>query len=148
MTSMPKIATEWQHFEALSAGLLYELLRFRQGIFVVEQCSPYPDLDGLDREAWHLLLRAKGELAGYLRLIPQPLRIGRVAVATPLRRRGLGRRLMDEALSRCAEHYPGLPLALTAQAHLVPFYRDFGFEPAGEPFDDFGLTHVDMELRR
>jgi predicted GNAT family N-acyltransferase len=37
--------------------------------------------------------------------------------------------------------------ALTAQSHLVPFYRDFGFEPTGEPFDDFGLTHVDMALR-
>ena len=55
---------------------------------------------------------------------------------------------MDEALSRCRERYPGLPVALTAQAHLLPFYRSFGFEPAGEPYDDFGRTHVDMELRR
>jgi len=39
-------------------------------------------------------------------------------------------------------------VALTAQAHLLPFYRSFGFEPTGEPYDDFGLTHVDMELRR
>ena len=76
------------------------------------------------------------------------LRIGRIAVAAPLRRRGFGRRLMDEALSRCRERYPGLPVALTAQAHLLPFYRSFGFEPTGEPYDDFGRTHVDMELRR
>jgi len=145
---MPKITTEWQRFEVLGADGLYELLRFRQGIFVVEQCSPFPDLDGLDHEAWHLLLRAEGALAGYLRLISSPLRIGRVAVAAPLRRHGLGRRLMDEALSRCREHYPGLPVALTAQAHLLPFYRSFRFEPTGEPYDDFGLTHVDMELRR
>jgi ElaA protein len=54
---------------------------------------------------------------------------------------------MDEALSFCREQYPGLPVALTAQAHLVPFYRSFGFESTGEPYDDFGLTHVDMELR-
>jgi ElaA protein len=146
--SVPKITTEWQRFEALGADRLYELLRFRQGIFVVEQCSPFPDLDGLDQEAWHLLLRAEGALAGYLRLIPSALRIGRVAVAAPLRCRGFGRRLMDEALSRCRERYPGLPVALTAQAHLLPFYRSFGFEPTGEPYDDFGLTHVDMELRR
>jgi len=145
--SVPKITTEWQRFEALGADGLYELLRFRQGIFVVEQCSPFPDLDGLDQEAWHLLLRAEGALAGYLRLIPSALRIGRVAVAAPLRRRGFGRRLMDEALSRCRGRYPGLPVALTAQSHLLPFYRSFGFEPTGEPCDDFGLTHVDMELR-
>jgi ElaA protein len=108
----------------------------------------FPDLDGLDQEAWHLLLRAEGALAGYLRLIPSALRIGRIAVAAPLRRRGLGRRLMDEARARCHEHYPGLPVALTAQSHLLPFYRSFGFEPTGEPYGDFWLTHVDMELRR
>jgi len=36
-------------------------------------------------------------------------------------------------------------VALTAQANLLPFYRSFGFEPAGKPYDDFGRTHVDME---
>jgi ElaA protein len=148
VTSMPKITTKWQRFDALTTDQLYELLRFRQSIFVVEQSSPYPDLDGLDQNAGHLLLRAESELAGYLRLIPQPLRIGRVAVAASLRRRGLARMLMGEALSRCREDYPALPVALTAQAYLVPFYRGFGFEPIGEPFDDFGLTHIDMELRR
>jgi ElaA protein len=148
MTSMPKIATEWQRFEALGAEQLYELLRFRQNIFVVEQRCAYPDLDGLDQGAWHLLARAEGGLVGCLRLIPRPLRIGRVAVAAPLRRCGLGRRLMDEALLRCREHHPGEAVALTAQTYLASFYRSLGFEPTGEPFDDFGLTHVDMELRR
>jgi ElaA protein len=144
---MPKITSEWQRFEDLTAGQLYELLRFRQSIFVVEQRSPYPDLDGLDQEAWHLLLHAGDTLAGYTRLIPAPLRIGRVAVAARLRRHGLGRRLMDETLTLCRDHYPGLSVALTSQSHLVPFYRDFGFEPTGEPFDDYGRMHVDMQLR-
>jgi ElaA protein len=147
MTSMPKVVTEWQRFEQLSADKLYELLRFRQGIFVVEQSSPYPDLDCRDQGAWHLLLQVDGALAGYARLIPPPVRIGRVAVAPGLRGSGLGRRLMEEALLVCRARYPGQPVMLTAQIHLVPFYRGFGFEPTGEPFDDFGLTHVDMELR-
>ena len=146
MSSMPEPVTEWQQFAQLSAAALYELLRFRQGIVVVEQASPYPDLDGLDQEAWHLLLRVDGGLAGYARLIPSPLRIGRVAVATALRRHGLGRRLMDETLLFCRAHYPGQPVVLTAQAHLVPFYRGYGFEPAGEPFNDFGVAHIDMRL--
>lgn len=141
---MPKITMEWQRFEELPAAALYEMLRFRQSIFVVEQKSPYPDLDGLDQGAWHLLLRAEGSLAGYLRLIPQPLRIGRVAVAPPLRHRGLGRELMGAALARCREHYRWLPLTLSAQSHLAPLYRGFGFEPTGEPYDDFGVLHVDM----
>jgi ElaA protein len=142
------LTEEWISFEQFSADALYQMLRFRQSIFVVEQRSAYPDLDGLDQHASHLLLREEGAMAGYLRLIPKPLRIGRVAVAAPLRGCGLGRRLMYEALSRCREHHRGVPVTLTAQAHLVPFYREFGFEPTGEPFDDYGLAHVDMELRR
>jgi ElaA protein len=150
VTSMPEATTKWQRFDQLTVDGLYELLRFRQGIFIVEQKSPYPDLDGLDQHAWQLLLRADGVLAGCLRLIPPPplVRIGRVAVAAPLRGRGLGRRLMEEALLFCREHYPGSPVALTAQAHLVAFYRSFGFAPTGAPFDDFGVTHIDMELRQ
>src|ERR1700757_1490038 len=103
---MPEITTQWQRFEQFSPVALYEVLQFRQGIFVVEQSSPYPDLDGLDRDAWHLLLRVNGELAGYLRFMPAPVRIGRVAVAPALRRRGFGRRLMAEALRFCLERHP------------------------------------------
>jgi ElaA protein len=72
MTSMPKIEMEWQRFEALTTDVLYELLRFRQNIFVVEQRSPYPDLDGLDQSAWHLALRVEGQLSGCLRLMTFP----------------------------------------------------------------------------
>src|SRR5713226_9190856 len=98
---MPKIRMEWQPFAQLSAGALYELLRFRQRIFVVEQRSPYPDLDGVDQESWHLRLSAEGALGGYLRLAAMPgpppqLNLGRVAVATELRRAGLGRIMIKE----------------------------------------------------
>ena len=144
---MPEIATEWQRFEQLSAAKLYELLRFRQGIFVVEQGSPYPDLDGLDQSAWHLLLRVDGTLAGYSRLIAPPVRIGRVAVAAPLRGRGLGRRLMEEALSFCRKRYPAQDIVLAAQLELASFYESFDFAVISEPYDDFGVMHVEMSLR-
>lgn len=142
---MPKAALEWQRFEQLSASALYQLLRFRQQIFVVEQGSPYPDLDGLDLAAWHLLLRADGAVAGCLRLVLSPvLRIGRVAVVPSLRGQGLGRDLMQEALRLCREHYREQPVALTAQFHLVRFYEKFGFATIGEPYDDYGVRHIDM----
>ncbi|HEY3908684.1 MAG TPA: GNAT family N-acetyltransferase [Stellaceae bacterium] len=144
---MPKLAFEWQRFAQFSAPALYELLRFRQQIFVVEQSSPYPDLDGLDHAAWHLLLRVDGELAGCLRLALSPnLRIGRVAVAPSARGQGLGRRLMAAALAFCREHYPAQSIALTAQLHLVRFYQSFGFAATSEPYDDFGLAHIHMRL--
>ncbi len=153
MISMPNITIEWQRFEKLSTNALYEILRFRQSIFVVEQGSPYLDLDGLDQAAWHLLLRVEGALAGYLRMIPMPgpppvVRIGRVAMASHLRRRGLGRSLMQDALRLHRQQYPEYDVALGAQAHLVPFYQGFGFATTSEPYDEFGVPHIDMMLRR
>ncbi|MGH7046701.1 MAG: GNAT family N-acetyltransferase [Stellaceae bacterium] len=144
---MPDLALEWQGFAQFSPPELYALLRFRQAIFVVEQASAYPDLDGLDANARHLLLRADGELGGCLRLVLSPLlRIGRVAVAPALRGRGLGRRLMDEALRRCHVDHAGQPVVLTAQAHLERFYASFGFVTTSAPYDDFGVSHIDMQL--
>jgi ElaA protein len=150
---MPEIVTQWHCFEDLNADQLYELLRFRQNIFVVEQRSPYPDLDGLDRAAWHLAARAEGDLAGYLRLIPMAgpspsVRIGRVGVSPALRGRGLGRMLMERALAFCREHYPGVPIALGAQLPVAPFYKSLGFTPVSEPYDDFEVAHIEMRLER
>jgi ElaA protein len=147
---MASITPEWRRFEELSAAELYTLLRFRQSIFVVEQRAPYADLDGLDFDAWHLRLVADGGLAGYLRVVPlaQAVRIGRVAVAPALRRRGLGRMMMDEALRLCRERRPGQPLVLSAQIHLVRFYESFGFATVSAPYDDCGVAHIDMAMHR
>jgi ElaA protein len=149
---MAEIATQWRRFDELTAGELYELLRFRQSIFVVEQACAYPDLDGLDQSAWHLLARMESELIGYLRLMamagPRPIvRIGRVAVSPSLRRGGLGRMLMEKALILCRERFPLQAVALGAQVPLVPFYESFGFATTSEPYDDFGVAHVEMVLR-
>jgi ElaA protein len=146
-----RASPEWHDFGDLPAALLYEVLRFRQAIFVVEQASPYPDLDGHDERAHHLLLRADGELAGYLRLILYPgeaqVAIGRVAVAENLRRHGLARRLMAEALARCRQDYPDRAVTLIAQTYLAEFYESLGFRATSAPFDDYGVPHVDMALR-
>jgi ElaA protein len=151
MDSMPEITTQWRRFDELTAGALYELLRFRQSIFVVEQGSPYSDLDGLDQGAWHLTARLASELIGYLRLTaitgpPQMIRIGRVAVSPCMRRGGLGRMLMHRALILCRERFPQQAIALGAQVPLVPFYESFGFGTTSEPYDDFGVVHVEMVL--
>jgi len=144
------VEIEWRCFDELSTTLLYEVLRFRQAIFVVEQECPFPDLDGADEDAHHLLLRDDGKVAGYARVIPHldehRVAIGRVAVAVEQRRRGLARRLMAEALACCRTEYPGWRITLTAQTYLVPFYEALGFRTTSPPFDDYGLSHVDMVL--
>jgi ElaA protein len=137
---------EWHGWSQLSPDQLYELLEFRQAIFVVEQASPYPDLDGRDSEARHLTLRRDGALIGYLRLIaPDPLvRIGRVAAAQGERGKGYARLMMDEALRLAGALYPASDIEIGAQTYLEPFYRSFGFIPSTSPYDDFGVPHIDM----
>jgi ElaA protein len=141
---------EWRDFVELSSADLYQLLQFRQAIFVVEQASPYADLDNLDQPAHHLLLREGGALAGYLRLIPHPaekrIAIGRVSVGSQWRGRGLARVLMQAALARCRADYADFAVTVSAQEYLVPFYRSLGFAPTSAPYDDFGFPHVDMKL--
>jgi ElaA protein len=141
---------KWYGFGDLSPALLYEVLRFRQAIFVVEQRCAFPDLDGRDQGAQHLLLRVDGVLAGCLRLIPFAdevrVAIGRVAVAAPLRRQGFARSLMAEALVRCRRDFPDCTVTLTGQTYLAPFYESLGFAVTSAPYDDYGLSHVDMAL--
>jgi len=142
------VRLEWRDFGDFSADALYEVLRVRQAVFVVEQSSPYPDLDGLDQNARHLLLRIEGALAGYARLVPDTdgarVAIGRVAVAIAWRRRGLARLLMQEALVRCRRDYPDCPVVLSAQAYLQRFYESLGFRATSQPFDDYGVPHLNM----
>ena len=146
----PELDIAWHRFGDFSAAQLYELLRFRQAVFVVEQSSPYPDLDGRDEEALHLLLRADGNLAGCLRLIPyldeKRVAIGRVAVGPAWRRRGLARLMMAEALARCGREHADWAVTLGAQSYLVPFYQSLGFHATTSPYDDYGVPHVDMAL--
>lgn len=149
--SSANIDLRWREWGELSTEGLYELLEFRQAVFVVEQASPYPDLDGRDSRARHLVLRRDGALVGYARLIPPDaneipprVRIGRLVVAADDRGRGYGRRLMNEALRLATASYPGIAIEIGAQTYLEPFYRSCGFTPSSSPYDDFGVPHIDM----
>src|SRR5260370_7712630 len=131
---MPEITRKWRRLDEVTAGELYELLRFRQSVFVVEQGSAYPDLDGLDQSAWHLLARLESGLIGYLRLTeitgpPPVVRIGRVAVSPSLRRGGLGRMLIRKALILCCTPFPLPPTPLSPPPPLAPFSPLFRLAP-------------------
>jgi len=140
----------WTTFDDLSVAQLYELLAFRQSVFIVEQASAYADLDGKDPGCWHLIVRDRpgGALAGCLRLDgPRggaPAFIGRIVVAPAQRGGGLGGRLVWEGLRFMAEFWPHTDVHLGAQIHLRDWYARFGFQPVGEPYDDGGILHIDM----
>lgn len=150
MTIPGNISLAWRDWAELSTDELYELLAFRQAIFVVEQASPYPDLDGRDGAARHLVLRCDGVLVGSLRLIAPNVdndpraRLGRVAVAEAERRKGYARLMVAEALRLAGDLYPGCEIQIGAQTYLAPFYESFGFAATTSPYDDFGIPHIDM----
>jgi ElaA protein len=135
-----------KRFEELTVDELYDLLRLRAEIFVVEQECAYQDLDGLDRASTHLLGTKQGRLEAYARWHPEgeQVRLGRIVTGPRVRGRGHGRRLVIEALRRIAAEHPGRPVLIHAQAHLEGFYQDLGFETRGEPFDEDGIPHVSM----
>ena len=128
---------------------LYEILRLRVAVFIVEQACAYPELDGRDVEpgAELLWVTDSSEVVATLRVLRDAdgaLRVGRVATAPAARSRGVASDLMRAALDRCAEVDPSAPVVLDAQAHLVSWYSRFGFAVDGDPFDEDGIPHVPM----
>jgi ElaA protein len=132
-------------FADLDTRTLYELLRLRVDVFVVEQKCPYPELDGRDIEPGtrHVWLSDGGEPAAYLRILSEPdgaARIGRVVVAASQRGTGAAGRLMAAALDAVGDR----ECVLDAQAHLVGFYERYGFAPTGPEFLEDGIPHIPM----
>jgi len=136
-------------FSELTVTALYELLRLRAAVFVVEQRCPYQDLDGLDARAWHLTGHAGDELAAYARLLPPgaawaEASVGRIVTAGAVRGRGYGRALVARALGELRGRLGDAPVRIGAQRYLETFYREFGFAVAGAPYDEDGIPHVPM----
>jgi predicted GNAT family N-acyltransferase/ADP-ribose pyrophosphatase YjhB (NUDIX family) len=113
----------------------------RRAVFVEEmQVHPDVDFDGTDEDSVHLVAFRDGRAIGTGRVRPCEARIGRVAVLREHRGQGVGRtivlRLVREAIRL------GLPeVRLHAQAHAAGFYRDLGFVPEGEPFEEANIVH-------
>jgi ElaA protein len=141
----------WRRFDEFGSDELYAMLAFRQDVLVVEQSSPYPDLDFVDQVADHLLATDNGSLAGYARC-HAPLAgkahasFGRIVVARDYRRAELGKELVGRVLARLAEG-SCRDVRIGAQLYLEDFYARFGFARDGEPYDDVGVPHINMRLR-
>ncbi len=141
-------------FTDLTPEDLYDLLRLRGDVFVVEQACPYADLDGRDRlpDTRHVWFRAEGgKMAACARILPLEdgeVRIGRVAVAQKLRGRGLAHELVEVALDEARRLWPDLPVRIAAQAYLEDFYRSHGFITVSQVYLEDNIPHIDMVLNR
>ena len=153
MNNDENFEVRWAKLQDLGAIDVHDLLKLRQDVFLLEQSSLYQDIDGLDPDALHLLVRTRsaGNLVGIIRLFAEPeadrARIGRVVIAPGERGSGLGRKLMQSGLEKAAELAPGCPVDLSAQAHLERFYQSLGFETVSDRYVKDGIDHIDMVCR-
>lgn len=139
-----------KRFAELSTHELYELLRLRCDVFVVEQACPYQDLDGRDTEAgtvhhWIADAGTAGDrpvIAAYLRALSEAdgsTRIGRVVTAPAARGRGLAALLVQHV----GDSVTGT-IVLDAQSHLADWYRRIGYAVDGDEFVEDGIPHIPM----
>lgn len=150
--------TQWlaKSFNELSIHQLYDLLKLRVDVFVVEQCCYYPDLDGeqgqLDRhqDTIHLLGYQNDILVAYLRILAKGQSyadypsIGRVATAKHARGSGLGHELMSEGLTICQQYFANQDIKISAQQHLKAFYQQHGFEQVSQMYLEDDIPHIAM----
>ena len=144
---------QWSRFSELTPEDLYAVVRLREAVFIVEQNCVYPDADGRDPGAWHLLgwvqRPTSRSLVAYARLFEPGVRydegsIGRVVTAPEVRGTGVGKALMAEALRRIESLAPGQPIKIAAQRRIEDFYLALGFRTVSAPYEEDGIIHVDM----
>ena len=134
-------------FDELTLDELYEILRIRSAVFVVEQECAYQDIDGIDQRSMHLFFEEEGKVTAYLRYFEKAdeagtIQIGRVL--TVKRGMGLGRKLLHECME-ILKNEGVLKVYLEAQEYAIGYYAKEGFEVVSEPFMEDGILHVKME---
>jgi predicted GNAT family N-acyltransferase len=118
----------------------------RETVFVDEQHVPAElEWDGLDGDCLQVVARSRdGRAIGTARMMDDG-RIGRMAVLSGWRRRGVGRAML-QTLIEAARRRGLRKVHLASQTHAVPFYAGSGFAVYGEEFMEAGIPHRHMSL--
>ena len=56
-------------FNELSLDELYEILKIRVSVFVVEQKCPYQEIDDKDKQSYHIYIKDNNQIKAYLRVL-------------------------------------------------------------------------------
>ena len=134
-------------FEDLTKHELYEILRLRVDVFVVEQACPYPEIDGKDYDAIHIYLENDGEILAYSRVYKEvdEVHLGRVIAKE--RRKGHATLILKEAIKAAKEKYQAKKITIEGQTYAKKLYEKVGFVEDSEVFLLDGIEHVKMVLQ-
>lgn len=137
-------------FSELSVNELYEILKSRAEVFLIEQGIICQDMDDIDYKSSHCFFKDNERVIAYLRAFEceddsNTLSIGRVL--TIEHGKGIGRELMERSLLHIKNERIYNRIILHAQKHAIGFYEKFGFKVISDEFLEEGVIHVTMEYK-
>ncbi|WP_188456103.1 GNAT family N-acetyltransferase [Virgibacillus oceani] len=140
-------------FQEFSADELYQIIKARVDVFVVEQACPYYELDNHDQRSIHYYLKVDNEIAAYVRIVPKESKypevsIGRVLVSEKFRGQGYAKEIMQRAIEYIFEEWNENKIKIQAQEYLKKFYSSFGFRQISDSYLEDNIPHIDMILEK
>ena len=142
---------KFKKFDELTTNELYEILKLRAEVFVVEQDCPYQDLDDKDKWAYHLFLEDDdgSTVIAVLRILPEniayeDMAIGRLIVKKSHRGQGLSKVMMQKAINFIIDDLGKKRIKLSGQAYLREFYEDLGFKRVSDIYLEDGIDHYEF----
>ena len=139
---------EIKKFNELTNTEIYNILKIRAEVFVVEQNCVYNDIDDKDLEAIHMFIKEGSNIVAYLRVLKkydEKISFGRVLVERNSRKKGYAIELISKALKLIYEKWPEKNIIIEAQSYLKKFYESFGFEAIKSEHIEDGIPHYWME---
>ncbi len=136
-------------FEELEVDELYDILRIRNEVFIVEQNCIYQDCDEKDLRAYHLYGVEDNKVIVYLRILEKgvsfdEISIGRVLVDKKYRGKGLAREILLKAIDFTHNKLNEKEIRISAQEYLVSFYKSLGFATISDMYLEDGIPHIEM----
>lgn len=142
-----------KRFNELSTNELYNILKLRAEVFVVEQNCPYNDLDDKDYECVHIFLEEEDQILAYIRVLNPGVSysdssLGRVLVSKSARGKGLAKKIVQIGIDYIFNELNEKSITIGAQNYLKKFYETFGFESVSEVYLEDNIPHIDMTLKK
>lgn len=140
-------------FNELTLEELYEILKLRSEVFVVEQNCIYNDIDGKDLTSSHIMIKENGKIKAYLRALQpgvsyEAASLGRVLVSPDARGKGYAKAIVTKGVEYILNNFNTTKITIGAQEYLKNFYSEIGFKPISEVYDEDGIPHLDMTFEK
>lgn len=135
----------------LSPTEVIDLFKLRQDIFCIEQRCLYPDIDATDKYAIHALAFQDEHCLGVARIYSDKndiIHIGRIAIDQSVRNKKYGKLLVNGCLDYCSKNYPNHTIVISAQLHLLGYYRSLGFIESSSSYFEDGIPHIQMSIEK